>query len=62
MGEESGVFSCLGCSGGGEECDVAQVNFFVTTVADGFQISGPDRAIEGDKVELVCAASRCSRY
>ena len=52
----------MGCSGVGEECDVAQVNFFVTTVADGFQISGPDRAIEGDKVELVCAASRYSRY
>merc|ERR1719400_1381702 len=55
--KDSGVFTCLACDGG-EGCEMSQVNFFVTTLPEGFQISGPTRAVEGDTVDLVCAASR----
>ena len=53
----SGVFTCMGCDGQGS-CEISQVNFFVTTLPEGFQVTGPTRAVEGDTVDLLCAASR----
>ena len=54
--QESGVFSCLACGGG--SCEKDNVNFFVTTLEQGFQISGPTKAIQGDRVDLLCEASK----
>ena len=59
VAKDSGVFTCMGCSGGDDfSCEISQVNFFVTTLPEGFSISGPQRAVEGDTVDLVCGASR----
>ena len=55
---DSGVFTCMACNGGDINCEISQVNFFVTTLPEGFHISGPTRAIEGDTVELDCAVSK----
>ena len=54
--QESGVFSCMACGGG--TCEKDNVNFFVTTLEQGFQISGPTKAIQGDRVDLLCEASK----
>ena len=59
VAKDSGVFTCMGCNGGDDfNCEISQVNFFVTTLPEGFHISGPERAIEGDTVDLVCGASK----
>jgi len=55
IGSESGVYTCMGCNG---NCEMSQVKFFVTTLPEGFHIEGPTQAIEGDSVELLCAASK----
>lgn len=57
VAKDSGVFTCMGCNGDGN-CEISQINFFVTTLPEGFHITGPTRAIEGDSVDLVCAASK----
>ena len=57
--KDSGVFTCLACGGSDtSNCAIAQVDFFVTTLPDGFHVSGPGRAVEGEEVELVCGASK----
>ena len=59
VAKDSGVFTCMGCNGGDDfNCEISQVNFFVTTLPEGFHISGPERAVEGDTVDLVCGASK----
>ena len=59
VAKDSGVFTCMACNGGDDlNCEISQVNFFVTTLPEGFHISGPNRAIEGDTVDLICAASK----
>jgi len=55
IASETGVYTCMGCN---ENCEMAQVKFFVTTLPEGFHIEGPTKAIEGDAVELLCAASK----
>ena len=63
VAKDSGVFTCMGCNGGDDfSCEISQVNFFVTTLPEGFSISGPQRAVEGDTVDLVCGASRYYYY
>ena len=48
VAKDSGVFTCMGCNGGDDfNCEISQVNFFVTTLPEGFHISGPERAVEG---------------
>ena len=54
--QESGVFTCMACGGG--VCETDNVNFFVTTLEMGFQISGPTKAIQGDRVDLLCEGSK----
>ena len=51
----SGVYTCMGCN---DDCELAQTTFFVTTIPEGFHVEGPTQAVEGDDVELVCAASK----
>ena len=55
IASETGVYTCMGCNG---NCEMSQVKFFVTTLPEGFHIEGPTQAIEGDAVELLCAASK----
>ena len=55
VAQESGIYTCMGCN---ENCEVSQVKVFVTTLPEGFQISGPTRTIEGDSINLTCAASK----
>ena len=44
--KDSGVFTCLACGGADtSNCAIAQVDFFVTTLPDGFHVSGPGRAV-----------------
>ena len=50
------MFTCMACGGG--VCETANVPFFVTTLQEGFQISGPKKAIQGDRVDLLCEASK----
>ena len=41
VAKDSGVFTCMGCNGGDDlNCEISQVNFFVTTLPEGFHISG----------------------
>ena len=55
VASETGEYTCMGCNG---QCQVAVMQFYVTTLPEGFQVSGPTRAVEGDSVELLCAASK----
>ena len=53
---ESGLYTCMGCSR--DECELGQAAVFITSLPGGFQVSGPGQAVEGDAVELLCAASK----
>ena len=35
-----------------------QTKLFITTLPDGFHVEGPTQVVEGDKVELMCGASK----
>ena len=52
---DSGEYTCMGCN---DNCQISKVDFYVTTLPGGFQVSGPTKAVEGDNVELLCAASK----
>ena len=53
---KSGQFSCMACND--VDCQYSKVVFFVTDVEDdGFAMTGPERAMEGDHVKLTCKAS-----
>ena len=51
----SGVYTCMGCN---DNCEMEQVRMFVTSLPGGFRVEGPTQAVEGDKVDLVCGASK----
>ena len=51
----SGVYTCMGCN---DNCEMEQARMFVTSLPGGFRLEGPTQAVEGDKVELVCGASK----
>merc|ERR1719394_1031193 len=55
VASETGEYTCMGCNG---QCQISKVDFYVTTLPGGFQVSGPTKATEGDNVDLLCAASR----
>jgi len=55
VASETGEYTCMGCNG---QCQISKVDFYVTTLHGGFQVSGPTKATEGDSVDLLCAASR----
>ena len=53
---KSGQFSCMACND--VDCQYSKVAFFVTDVEDdGFAMTGPEKAMEGDHVKLTCKAS-----
>ena len=53
---KSGQFSCMACND--VDCQYSKVVFFVTDVEDdGFAMTGPEKAMEGDHVKLTCKAS-----
>ena len=53
---KSGQFSCMACND--VDCQYSKVGFFVTDVEDdGFAMTGPEKAMEGDHVKLTCKAS-----
>ena len=56
MASRSGQFTCMACSNG--NCELAATAFFVTSLAEGFQVEGPSEAVEGDTVEAQCSASK----
>ena len=56
VASRSGQYTCMACSNGNCELDTA--NFFVTALAEGFQVEGPSQAVEGDAVEAQCSASK----
>jgi len=56
VAKQSGRYTCIANSG--ESAQFASVNFFVTGVKNGFQISGEHTVLEGEKVDLRCTASR----
>ena len=56
VASRSGQYTCMACSNGNCELDVAA--FFVTSLAEGFQVEGPAQAVEGDAVEFQCSASK----
>ena len=45
----------MGCN---DNCEMEQVRMFVTSLPGGFRVEGPTQAVEGEKVELVCGASK----
>jgi len=55
VASETGEYTCMGCNG---QCQISKLDFYVTTLPGGFQVSGPTKATEGDSVDLLCAASR----
>lgn len=56
VAKDSGRYSCVAC--GGDNCQMAPIDFFVTDVPDGFAIIGQNRVIQGDNVDLKCSASK----
>ena len=56
VASRSGQYTCLACSN--DNCELDTAAFFVTSLAEGFQVEGPTQAVEGDAVEVQCSASK----
>jgi len=53
---DSGRYTCI--ANAGEHAESAAVNFFVTSLKNGFEISGSGGVLEGEKVDVRCGVSK----